>query len=352
MGAKRMTKHRIAAACMAVLLAGATPAVIAPVQASAAAMAAALTDREKVRWIAGKYPMTEVRTAAWLALTSSDPDTAVARFLATGYDAAIKRAQETRARNLDFARRIYAVYTAEYSPEVNAGARWAMNGTDADRDLFARIGFAAALERDRAAREQSGENARAIVEQDRAFVRLLATSDPGPQVRAAAEWALRPGSGDGDLVEFFVHGWAGASRQDLETQRIRCADADVAWQRRLAGLVVAAKEAEQAANEAAEEFREQARAEAARAWHSAADQAGSGTAIWDEAHQVAVEQAANWARIAEAAAAAGGPNWDPIGAAATGNQADWTEDLDWAARQVAYWNSLLADALAGEQRMS
>jgi len=54
-----------------------------------------------------------VRIGAWQALLSSAPDAAIAQFVASGYDYAVKLAAETKARNADFARRILDTYPAQ-----------------------------------------------------------------------------------------------------------------------------------------------------------------------------------------------------------------------------------------------
>jgi len=56
-----------------------------------------------------------VRIGAWQALLSSAPDAAIAQFVASGYDYAVKLAAETKARNADFARRILDTYPAQYA---------------------------------------------------------------------------------------------------------------------------------------------------------------------------------------------------------------------------------------------
>ena len=43
-------------------------------------------------------------TAAWQALLSSDPDAAIAQFLTSGYDYAVRLSAERKARNADFAK--------------------------------------------------------------------------------------------------------------------------------------------------------------------------------------------------------------------------------------------------------
>lgn len=311
----------------------------------------AASDRAFVRWLAGKDPRSTVRVAAWSALISSTPDEAVAEFLASGFDYAKQRAAQARARNLDFAKRVLATHTAEYSPEVHAAAKRAVNGTDADRERFARTGYAAAKERDRLAREAAGEQARAIVQADRDFVAALRDNDPGPQVRASAAWALRPGATDGDLVEFFAYGWASGASLDLEMFRTRAADNDAAWRVTISRLVVEAQAAEQAALEASGEAAEQARQAAARAWQAAGDGTGPARTAWTDAQSTADAQAANWRAVVEAANVATGPNWAAIAGPAAATEGEWAAEREFAAEQARFWTALREQARAGEERM-
>ncbi|WP_232376230.1 hypothetical protein [Amycolatopsis aidingensis] len=308
-------------------------------------------DRAFVWWIARRDPRSVVRVAALTAVASANGDTAIERFLTSEYDYAKELAERRSARNADFARRVLETHTAEFAPEVHAAARRAMDGTSADRAWFAETGYAEAEARDRAARERSGEQQEALAEADRAYVRNLAAADPGPQVRAAAQWAVRPAATDSDLVEFFAYDWASAARLDLEAHRLRMADNEVAWRATVNRLVTEARAAEQAASEAAGEAEEQARAAAARAWRTVADNTDSPRTAWAEAGEVAREQAANWHAVAEAARQATGPNWAAVVDFSAENEHQWTAERDTIAEQARFWNGLLEQALAGEQRM-
>ena len=62
-------------------------------------------------------------------------------------------------------------------------------------------------------------------------------------------------------------------------------------------------------------------------------------------------QAANLAAVYAAASGATGPNWSAILQPAQAGQADWDAEREFAAQQAAYWNSLLQQALDGEQRV-
>jgi hypothetical protein len=333
-------------------------AVIALCTMLVAPRVAAAADQHSANWsrtrvYASYDPRSSVRAAAWGALVSADVDAAVDRFIATGYDYAKARAALNDARNTDFARRVLATHTAEFAPEVHAAAQFALNSRyAADREAFARTGYEAAKARDRQARETTGAQAAALEQFDRDFVALLRDTDPGAQVRASAGFALRPAATDADLVEFFTYDWTNAASLDMDAYRIRVSDEDMRWRAGLAGLVSAAQTAEEAARAAAGEAAEQARAVAARAWADVATQTGAPRVLWADAEQVAAAQAANWQRVAAAAGGATGLNWQVIVGSAGTTAESWATEREQAAEQAAYWSDLLADALAGEQRMT
>ncbi|WP_245589622.1 hypothetical protein [Amycolatopsis balhimycina] len=310
----------------------------------------ATTARKLVRRLAGKDPRAAVRADAWVAWADEDDDV-VFEFLDHGLAAAEQRAAETAAVNTDFCRRVILTYTATYAPEVNAAAQRALLGTDPDRELFVRQGFAAAEQRDRLAREADGSQQEALAEADRHYVRTLATHDPGAQVRAAAAWATRPGATDADVVEFFAYGWATGAELDLEAHRLRDAEQEARWLATVRQLLVDAREAEQAALDAAGEIAVQLREAAARAWQRVGERTSAPRVAWADAEQVARDQAANWAAVAAAAQAATGPNWRAVRDAADPTRAAWAAEQDWAAEQSRFWAGVLGQAVDGETRM-
>lgn len=325
----------------------APPAGFALSAAGAADSAAA--DRAFVRFIALRHPQSTVRAAAWLALLSKTPDAATAEFLANGYGPARARAAALGQQNLDFAKRIAATHLAAYAPEVNAAARHAVSGTDADRELFARTGYAEAAARDRHVREADGRHAAAVVRADRDHVAALRDSDPGAQVRVGAGYALRVGATDADLVEFFAYGWNSSARLDLELQQNAIADGDVRWRATINGLVAEARIAERAARETSGAA---ARALAAAAWRTVGEQATPARSAWQDAERVAATQAATWLEIARAAAAAESLNWQSIASSSVSNQAAWDTERESAAEQARYWTALLDQARAVELEMT
>ncbi|MEQ0558617.1 hypothetical protein ABJI51_06020 [Amycolatopsis sp. NEAU-NG30] len=310
----------------------------------------AATARKLVRRLAGKDPRAAVRADAWVAW-ADESDGAVFDFLDHGLAEAEQRAAETAAVDADFCRRILATYTAAYAPEVNAAAQRALLGTDSDRELFVRQGFAAAEQRDRLARDADGRQQAALAEADRQYVRTLATHDPGAQVRAAAAWATRPGATDADIVEFFAYGWATGAELDLEAHRLRDAEHEARWLATVRRLLLEAQAAEQAALDAAGEAAAQLREAAARAWQRVGEQTAAPRVAWADAERAAREQAANWAAVAAAARAATGPNWQAVRDAADPVLTSWAAEQDWAAGQAVFWNDLLARAVDGETRM-
>jgi hypothetical protein len=323
--------------------------MVADVDPVAEQMAA---DRAFVRMIALTDARAIVRASAWNALLSSHGDAAVTEWLASGYAAAVKRASTTTARNSDFAKRILATHTAEYSPEVHAAAQKAVNGTDADRAAFAKGEYAAAKERDRIARDAKGELAAVIVQADFDFVRTISTTDPGAQVRAAAVYALREGAGNAGLVEFFTYDWAQAANLDLDTYRTTRIDQELAWRNVNRQLLIDAQAAQVAATNASAAEAEQARAVAARAWRAVGEQTGPARVAWVQAQEHAQAQVSNWQQVALAAAAAASQNWSAIGETARTVEPAWSEQGRQAAEQAAWWASLLAQAQAGEKAMA
>lgn len=328
---------------------GGYPATASAAPASVDSTAA---DLAFVRFVALRHPQSTVRAAAWLALLSGARDAAIAQFLASGYQSARDRAAALNQQNLDFAKRILATHPAAYAPEVNEAAKRAVAGSDADRERFARTGYAEAAARDRQVREDDGRHAAALVQADRDYVAVLRDTDPGAQVRVGAGYALRAGATDADLVEFFAHGWHSSARLDLELQQNAIADSDLRWRATINGLVVKARAAEKTARETAGEAAAVRRALAAEAWRSVGEQTAPARSAWHEAEQVAATQAASWQAIAVAAAAAESVNWESIASASVSNQAAWHTERETAAEQARYWTALLEQARAVEREMT
>jgi hypothetical protein len=322
---------------------------------TAAAVDPAAADLKYVTYLAVHDSRLLVRIAAGNAITveSHLVKAAVARFLKSEMEFAVGYSREQNAANADFARRILATHTPEYAPEVHAAAQLALSRGNAALDVFARTGYEDAKRRDRVAREAAGEQVKALKAEDRLFVALLHEKDPGPNVKASAGYALRGDATDADVVEFFAHDWAAAAAVDLEMVKTRCTDADMVGRATLTQLEPAARKAEKAALDAAEEAKAQKRAAAARAWELVGELADPMLDTWAEAEQVAIAQAAHWRQIAvdAAAAAVDNPNWESVADSAQATAQQWQIERDNAAEQAAYWSARYDEPLAGELRM-
>lgn len=302
-----------------------------------------------VLWLAQYDERAMVRSTAWNALFGDDDVAAgIERFFATEWADAELLAEGARQRNKDFVAYVVATCVPAYSPEVCAAAQAASRGTDAQREAFVRTGYAAAKERDRRAREATGEQAAALVEADRAYVAALRDNDPGDQVRLAAAWALRDGATDSDLVEFFSHSWAHAAGLDVRAHRTELAKGTADWRRTIADLTEKARTAELEARDAAGEAAAQARAAASRAWGAVAQSADTAQVAWQHAEQVALNQAETWRQVAAAAAGAESSNWTPILNASNGIGEQWAAERQLARTQAAYWTGLYEQALKAE----
>ncbi|WP_229794424.1 hypothetical protein [Actinoplanes campanulatus] len=307
---------------------------------------------EFVLWLADYDERAIVRSTAWTALLEEDVAAGILRFFQSEWEYAESLAADGQERNSDFVKYIVDTCVPEYSPEVCAAAQHAWTGTPADQETFAGTGYAAAKERDRRVREQDGEQAAALVATDRAYVALLRDNDPGAQVRLAAAWALRDGATDGDLVEFFSHGWAYSAGLDVRAHRSEVAVREATWRREVARLTIEARNAEEKARTAAGEALVQARAAAARAWGGIAQNAGPARVVWQDAERIALGQAEAWRQVAAAAAAADSANWKPILDASGDIGGQWSAERTTARDQATYWADLYQTAVAAEHAWS
>jgi hypothetical protein len=303
-------------------------------------------DRLFVQWLSVNEPRIAVRSAARSALPGGPA--AIAAFLATGWDAAIARAEQTRTRNVDFTTRMINTHPAQFYPRVNAAGRRALAGTEAELADFVAKGYAKALELDRKDIDDDKDQAEAIRQDDRNYVTLLSTEDPGDQVRAWAARAVAPGTTDADVVEFFRYGWVSASGLDMQTYRTRLADEDRRWHLKSRELVLAAQKAEHDARETAGEAKKQMMEAAARAWGLVGAQTGPARVAWADAEQVALRQAETWLLVSQAAASSTSTNWLTIAASSQNARADWLAEQENAAAQAASWMALYRQAMAAE----
>ncbi|WP_241777650.1 hypothetical protein [Streptomyces sp. CT34] len=320
-------------------------------QAGSAKAAAAEEARDYVHRLAMSRLPAEIRTSAWNALRNSRGDEAIAEWLAPGggYDYAKQRLRDTRVRNRAFCERVVQTHTAEFSPAARAAAARALKGTDADRAAFVRTGYAEAQQRDRATREADGRQKLEVAAGDREFVRSVAESDPGEQVRVAAQWALRPGASDADIAEFFGYGWVTGASLDLEGYRLRTADAERVRHNTLSRLIKEAEAAEAAVHGAVDAAK--ARAEAERAWQAVAEHAGAAQKAWLAEQAAAKAQADNWKHVAALAKEAADGIWQGIADPAEATGDSWAEEQAQAAETARFWRDMYDRAQAAESRV-
>jgi len=136
---------------------------------------------------------------------------------------------------------------------------------------------------------------------DRAYVRLLARVDPRSTVKATA-WAA--------LI---------SSTVDAATARFFASDFDFA--RRVLETVALLRD------------------------HGPGKQMRTAATF-------ALRPAANWRQVAQAASSATGLNWEAVASTAGATAETWAAERQNAAEQAAYWESLYAEALAGELAMT
>ncbi|WP_240667573.1 hypothetical protein [Streptomyces luteoverticillatus] len=322
-----------------------------PTDESAAAKAAAAeASRNWVLRLAKSSMPVEVRTSAWNALRSARGDEAIAEWLAPGggFDAAKQRIRDARTRNRLFCERVVRTHAVEFAPETRAAAERALKGSVADQAAFVKTGYAEAQKRDRAAREADVQHKLEVTAKDRDFVSSIADHDPGEQVRVAAQWALRPGATDADVVEFFGYGWMTGATLDTEAYRTRIAEAETLRHAALSRLLAEAVAAEKAAKGSADAAK--ARAEAERAWSTVSAHAEAARKAWLAEREAAAAQAENWKNIAKAAKASADELWKNIGRSADENERNWSQEQAEAAESAAFWQSMFDKAQAGETR--
>ncbi|WP_234324006.1 ALF repeat-containing protein [Streptomyces sp. NRRL S-481] len=318
---------------------------------SLVAAAAADEARARVLRLAKSGLPAEIRTSAWNALRSTRGDAAIAEWLAPGggYDAAKQRLRDARSRNRAFCERVVSTHPVAFSPEVRSAAERALKGTDADRAAFVKTGYAEARQRDRVMREADAERRLEVAEKDRAFVRAVADGDPGEQVRVAAQWALRSGSTDADVAEFFGYGWATGAALDVEAYRLRVADGEVRRQHLLSLLVARAVAAEEALKSSVDAAK--ARAEAELAWRAVADHADGAQKAWLTEQEAARAQAESWQNIARLSKESADTIWEKITAPAEARRSDWASEQAEAALTAAFWNDMADRARDSENRV-
>lgn len=328
-----------------------TPALAAPAQpspvTSVAAAADPATDRYRtlVRRLADKDPRWEVRTAAWNALISDVPE-AVTLFLSTGggYEAARARAATNASRNNLIISRAIATSTPATSPYVNMTAKRAQYGTLDEKDRYVRTGLAEAQALD--AKHSPVAHAAEQELLDRAYVADLAQNASGAWVKGAAVRAIQRGTDD-DIAEFFKYSWSSAADCDIQAFRMDLTEQEATYRHRLDQLVVSARAAQQAYEQASDAAKEKAAAEAKLAWDTAADVAAATQATWKANQDLAAAQARAWAAVHDfAVQATTQQDWPAIADRATGTSTSWNDELAWAQEQARVWTELEQSARA------
>src|SRR3954447_20722665 len=203
-----MLKRFIAAGISVSVACGVVPVAVLSGPAAYAAEEPPQVDatRAMVEYLAQADPNPLIRAGAQRALATGDP-ALVARFLEVDYPYLVEEAARMAQLDREWCDLVLSSITPEDSPAVYAAAQAAISGSDADRAEFVRSGYAAAQQQDDAVRQEAEAAARALVERDRGYVRQLAVTAPGEQVRVAASFATRPLADDRDLDEFFTYTW-------------------------------------------------------------------------------------------------------------------------------------------------
>ena len=293
----------------------------------------AAADRAFVQWLSVHDPRAAVRSAAQEALGGGTA--AVTTFLSSGYKAATDQAAQTRTRLLEYATGMAAAHPASSFPWVNAAARRAATGTDAELAEFSETGYAAALAKDDAAIPYD-DGAAQVTEADHDYVYGLSRIDPGPAVRERAAGVET----DADVAEFLRHGWLSAAGSDLDAFRAQyVADEWSRW-REARQATLSAVAAEQAARQGGSP------AAAIRAWDNVRTRFARQPAGWTERERFARARVDDWSRTALSAGDSESPLWSSIAVGAPDVRGRWIAEITGAREQSAWWSGLIEYARA------
>ncbi|MBO3743964.1 ALF repeat-containing protein [Actinoplanes flavus] len=314
----------VAAAGMGVL-AGPSPARAAAVPVLVTNPAEA--DREFVRWLSVHDPRASVRSAAETALAGGT----AAAFLASGYQTALDQAAQARANDLAFADRMASEHPAPTFPWVNAAARRAIEGTDAELAEFARTGYAAALKDDQA-HVPYDDGAALVTASDWDFLADLARLDPGTNIYQRVRFI----DTDADLAGFLRYGLLSAAALDLELLRAQyVADEWAKWPEARFRTVQAAT-IDKAAREGTT-----SPAVAVQAWQQLISRFERQPAYWSGGERLARTRSESWGRIGMRAGMASTPLLDPVVSGAAEVRSRWVAETNGAAQQYGWWNGLI-----------
>ncbi|MEV6305936.1 hypothetical protein AB0M02_41440 [Actinoplanes sp. NPDC051861] len=297
-------------------------------------------DREFVRWLSVQDPRAAVRSRARGALVNGG-EAGITAFLfptvlpsgeikPSGFDAGAAQAADTRTRQTDYAARMATTHPAQFYPWVNAAARRAQAGTEAELAEFASTGYTAALNKDNA-KIPYDDGAALVTPFDRAFVANLAVSDESDQVRDRAENVVT----DADVAEFLRYGWLSAAGIDNEAFRSAyVADEWARWHeaRRLIGVALTADEAD-----------------ARGAWQNVAAVTVPARDAWAEREPVAKIRMDAWLLASATAESQSNALWSNLVTKAPPMRTQWRNEGSNVAARLTWWNNLkqLAFAYAG-----
>lgn len=318
------------------------PAVAASVTASTATSVASTQEaqyRVMARRLKDLDPRWEVRSAARTAYISDKVDAAT-KFFSTGggYMEARSRATASATRNNLLISRAIATSSPTVSPIVHLTATRAQYGTLDEKDRYVRTGLPEAKKLDAA--NSPVEQAKVQAQLDRDYVTSLAAHASGAWVRAAAQRAVQLGT-DNDIAEFFKYAWASAAACDLQAFRLELDEQEATYRHELERLLVLARDAQTAYEQAADAAKVKAAEEARLAWNNAADVAASTQATWAANQELAASQAQAWKVVYDfALKATTEQDWASIAERATGTSTSWTGEVTWAQEQAKVWTEL------------
>jgi hypothetical protein len=314
-------------------------------------LATLLTPRELTTHLAVASPYGAVRAAAMAALNSPRGDAAVRDFIPAGWCVATKRAEQGAAMNDHIIARVLATHSYETSPYVWSEANRVRTAPAPEKEYFVRYGLDEARAADQRARNEDRRWVEALRAEDRRYVAELGRTGQGEQVRLAAAWAVRQDSTDSDLVEFFAYAWARFGKLDFERFQLTTTDQEMRWLAAIDRLKKAALAAQAAAEAASGEAQKALRTQAADAWAQVSTQAGPSASGWAQAKEIADKQALQWAEIYRIALRQTGPNWKAMTKPARNYRDAWEWDVENARERAAYWEQVVADALAAEENI-
>ncbi|MEU0879279.1 hypothetical protein ABZ345_11825 [Lentzea sp. NPDC005914] len=340
-----MGRHTLLRAFLAVALAFSTVIATGATSAVTEASAAAATDlattkRDFARRVAFENPVPEVSAEAWNALLSNRGDAAINDFFSTGWAEALKRAAKRIELNNWYVNDIFKY--AIPGSHVYRATENALLGTDNDRDLFVRLGYDEAKERDRADDNKRDERLARLSKEDRDFVTQLANNDPGIQVKAAAQRAIT--GSDTSISLFFKYHWAIGAKLDDERFRRETHERNQDFLRTIEALQRSALAAEAAEREASGEFARKHRQDAITNWEAADEAARKNSVDWLAEQAKADAQAAAWHRIAELARTAPSEqDWDEVLRRAGEGNTSWADEAAEAVRWADTWKAMAED---------